>query len=159
VTLHRAENTDDPKRLKSILKALNEIGKDAPVILPLHPRTKKMMRIYNLSLDIHRIKLIDPVSYLNMLILEKNAMAILTDSGGVQKEAYWFKVPCVTLREETEWIETVKSGWNVLVGAETERIIEGVHDARKGRLPRKETNAFGNGKASEKIVEFLIKIR
>ena len=110
VTLHRAENTDDPKRLKSILKALNEIGKDDPVVLPLHPRTKKMMKIYNLSPDIHRIKPIDPVSYLNMLTLEKHARAILTDSGGVQKEAYWLKVPCLTLRDETEWVETVKNG-------------------------------------------------
>lgn len=159
VTLHRAENTDDPKRLKSILKALNEIGKDAPVILPLHPRTKKMMKIYNLSPDIHRIKPIDPVSYLNMLTLEKHARAILTDSGGVQKEAYWLKVPCLTLRDETEWVETVKSGWNVLVGAETERIIEGVHEAMRKVLPRKEPNAFGNGRASGKIVELLIKIR
>jgi UDP-N-acetylglucosamine 2-epimerase len=158
-TLHRAENTDDPKRLKSILKALNEIGKEAPVILPLHPRTKKVMIIYNLSPDNHRVKLIEPVSYLNMLTLEKHARAILTDSGGVQKEAYWFKVPCLTLRDETEWVETVKSGWNILVGAETERIIEGVHKAMRKVLPRKEPNAFGNGKASGKIVELLIKIR
>jgi UDP-N-acetylglucosamine 2-epimerase len=158
-TLHRAENTDDPKRLKSILKALNEIGKEAPVILPLHPRTKKVMKIYNLSIDNHRVKLIEPVSYLNMLTLEKHARAILTDSGGVQKEAYWFKVPCFTLRDETEWVETVKSGWNVLVGAETERIIEGVHEAMRKVLPRKAPNAFGNGKACGKIVDFLIKIR
>ncbi len=156
-TLHRAENTDDPKRLKSILKALNEIGKDAPVILPLHPRTKKVMKIYNLSPDNHRVKLIEPVSYLNMLTLEKHAKAILTDSGGVQKEAYWLRVPCFTLRDETEWIETVESGWNRLVGAETERIIEGVHEAIREILPRKEPNAFGNGKASGKIVDFLIK--
>ncbi|MDI6763995.1 MAG: UDP-N-acetylglucosamine 2-epimerase (non-hydrolyzing) [Thermodesulfobacteriota bacterium] len=158
-TLHRAENTDDPKRLKSILKALNEIGKEAPVILPLHPRTKKVMKIYNLSPDNHRVKLIEPVSYLNMLTLEKYARAILTDSGGVQKEAYWFGVPCITLRDETEWVETVKSGWNVLVGAETKRIIQGVHEAMREILPRKAPNAFGNGKASGKIVDFLIKIR
>ncbi len=158
-TLHRAENTDDPKRLKSILKALNEIGKEAPVILPLHPRTKKVMKIYNLSPDNYRVKLIEPVSYLNMLTLEKYARAILTDSGGVQKEAYWFGVPCITLRNETEWVETVKRGWNVLVGAETERIIEGVHEAMRKVLPRKEPNAFGNGKASGKIVDYLIKIR
>ncbi len=103
--------------------------------------------------------MIDPVSYLNMVILEKHARAILTDSGGVQKEAYWFGVPCITLRDETEWVETVKRGWNVLVGAETERIIEGVHEAMRKVLPRKEPNAFGNGKASGKIVELLIKIR
>ena len=158
-TLHRAENTDDTKRLKSILKALNEIGKEAPVILPLHPRTKKMMGVHRLSMKSQGVKMINPVSYLNMLMLEKNAKAILTDSGGVQKEAYWLKVPCLTLRDETEWVETVKSGWNVLVGAETERIIEGVHEAMRKVLPRKEPNAFGNGKASGKIVELLIKIR
>jgi len=106
-TLHRAENTDDPRKLKSILKALNEIGKKYPIILPLHPRTKKVMKIYNLSPDNHRVKLIEPVSYLNMLTLEKHARAILTDSGGVQKEAYWLNVPCLTLRDETEWVETV----------------------------------------------------
>jgi len=159
VTLHRAENTDDPKRLQSILKALNEIGKDAPVILPLHPRTRKMMGIHRLSIKARGVKMIDPVSYLNMLMLEKHARAILTDSGGVQKEAYWFGVPCITLRNETEWVETVKRGWNVLVGAETERIIEGVHEAMRKVLPRKEPNVFGNGKASGKIVDFLIKIR
>jgi UDP-N-acetylglucosamine 2-epimerase len=158
VTLHRAENTDDPKRLQSILKALNEIGKDAPVILPLHPRTKKMMGVHRLSIKARGVKMIDPVSYLNMVMLEKHARAILTDSGGVQKEAYWFKVPCFTLRDETEWVETVKSGWNVLVGAETERIIEGVHEAMRKVLPRKAPNAFGNGKACGKIVDFLIKI-
>jgi len=158
VTLHRAENTDDPKRLQSILKALNEIGKDTPVILPLHPRTRKMISIHRLSKETRNVKIIDPVSYLNMLALEKHARAILTDSGGVQKEAYWFRVPCITLREETEWIETVKSGGNVVVGAETGKIIEGVCQARDGEFPRKAPNAFGNGKASEKIIGFLKKI-
>lgn len=158
-TLHRAENTDDPKRLKSILKAINEIGKEVPVILPLHPRTKKVIGTHCLSMKSRGVKMIDPVSYLNMMMLEKHARAILTDSGGVQKEAYWLRVPCFTLRDETEWVETVKSGWNVLVGAETERIIEGVHEAMRKVLHRKEPNAFGNGKASGKIVDFLIKIR
>jgi UDP-N-acetylglucosamine 2-epimerase len=156
-TLHRAENTDDPKRLKSIFKALNEIGKDAPVILPLHPRTKKMMRIYNLSPDIHRIKLIDPVSYLNMLILEKNAMAILTDSGGVQKEAYWFKVPCLTLRDGTEWVETVESGWNVLVGTGTRKILNGLEHLERRRPSRRGMDLFGDGRAGEKIIQVIIR--
>ncbi|MBS3918891.1 MAG: UDP-N-acetylglucosamine 2-epimerase (non-hydrolyzing) [Deltaproteobacteria bacterium] len=158
-TLHRAENTDDPKRLKSILKALNEIGKKFPVILPLHPRTRKMISIHRLSKETQNVKIIEPVSYFNMLALEKYARAILTDSGGVQKEAYWFRVPCLTLRDETEWVETVKSGWNRLVGAETKRIIQGVHEAMREILPMKAPNAFGNGKASGKIVDFLIKIR
>jgi UDP-N-acetylglucosamine 2-epimerase len=158
-TLHRAENTDDPKKLQSILKALNMIGKEAPVILPLHPRTKKMIDLHRLSKETQNVKIIDPVSYLNMLALERHARAILTDSGGVQKEAYWFRVPCITLREETEWIETVRSGWNVLAGSETERIIEGVRKISNRKRQRKTRDSFGNGKASGKIVDFLINIR
>jgi UDP-N-acetylglucosamine 2-epimerase len=154
-TLHRAENTDDPKKLNSILGALNEVGKNTPVILPLHPRTKKMMRVYRLLSKFKNIKFINPVSYLDMLQLEKNAKAILTDSGGIQKEAYWLKVPCFTLREETEWVETVKSGWNILIGVETEKIIEGVSHWSGNNLPRR-SSLFGDGKASEKIVEMLM---
>jgi len=154
-TLHRAENTDDPVKLKSVLAALHEIGKDAPVILPLHPRTKKMMKTYGLRFSGERIREIDPVSYLDMLSLEKNAGAILTDSGGVQKEAYWFNVPCFTLREETEWGETVESGWNVLVGTETRRIVEEVKRRRRRKPLRKGTRLFGDGKASETIVRSL----
>jgi UDP-GlcNAc3NAcA epimerase len=154
-TLHRAENTDNPVRLKSILAALHEIGKNAPVILPLHPRTKKVMKTYGFQLTGERIRQIDPVSYLDMLTLEKNARAILTDSGGVQKEAYWFNVPCFTLREETEWVETVESGWNVLTGTETKRIVEEVTRWRGRKRPLKGTRLFGDGRASEKIVQGL----
>lgn len=154
-TLHRAENTDDPKRLKSILKAFHELGKEAPVVLPLHPRTKKVMKTYHLPTDHDRVRFIEPVSYLNMLALEKHASAILTDSGGVQKEAYWLNVPCLTLRDETEWVETVQSGWNVLVGADTERIIEEVRKKMGKRKLLKNTKIFGDGKGSEKIVEIL----
>jgi UDP-GlcNAc3NAcA epimerase len=152
-TLHRAENTDDSKRLKPILKALNEIGKDTPIILPLHPRTKKMMKVYHLFPKGQCIKLIEPVSYFDMLVLEKNARAILTDSGGIQKEAYWLKVPCFTLRDETEWVETVKSGWNTLVGTEAERIVGEV--SHKKRKVLSEIRAFGDGKASQKIIRIL----
>jgi UDP-N-acetylglucosamine 2-epimerase len=156
-TLHRAENTDDPKRLKSIFTALKEIGKDFPVILPLHPRTKKMMRVQRLIKEAKGIQLIDPVSYFDMLKLEKNAKAILTDSGGVQKEAYWFRVPCITLRDETEWMETIRSGWNVLAGSRTKSIVEEVTH-RAGRKPRPEgMGIFGDGKASEKIVQIIAK--
>ncbi len=156
-TLHRAENTDDPQKLRSILKALNVIGEEVPVILPLHPRTKKMIDFHRLSGETQHIKMIDPISYLNMLVLEKNARAVLTDSGGVQKEAYWFRVPCITLREETEWVETVRWGWNVLAGTETERIIEGVNQAVKKQHASKTTHPFGNGKASWKILNLLTK--
>jgi UDP-GlcNAc3NAcA epimerase len=155
VTLHRAENTDDPKKLKSILRALKEIGKDIPVILPLHPRTKKMMETYGLPGEAKGIKWINPVSYLDMLKLEKNAKAVLTDSGGVQKEAYWFRVPCFTLRNETEWVETIQSGWNVLVGTETEKIVEELKRGVGGKRPSKGTKLFGDGNASQKIVQIL----
>jgi UDP-GlcNAc3NAcA epimerase len=162
VTLHRAENTDDPRRLKSILRALNEIGKNTPTVLPLHPRTKKMMKVHHLF-PFKSIKFIEPVSYLDMLKLEKNAKAILTDSGGVQKEAYWLKVPCFTLREETEWVETVKSGWNVLVGTRMKRIVKEVSH-QEGRRSKtrlferypKEKEIFGDGNASQKIVKILM---
>jgi UDP-N-acetylglucosamine 2-epimerase len=155
-TLHRAENTDDPKRLKSILKALNEIGKEVPVVFPLHPRTKKMMRMHHLFLRNQRIKLIDPVSYLDMLKLERNSKAILTDSGGVQKEAYWFRVPCFTLRDETEWVETIRNGWNVLVGTQQKKIVGAIKNWEdRERAPGK-SELFGDGNASEKIVQTLM---
>lgn len=161
-TLHRAENTDHPERLRSILFALNKIAKDTPVIFPLHPRTRKMMEAFNLFSKRGRIKFIEPLSYLNMLKLEKNARAILTDSGGIQKEAYWLKVPCFTLRDETEWVETVKSGWNVLVGTKSEKIIREIMKFEERGLPEKgltnqriNPDLFGDGKASEKIVKIL----
>jgi UDP-N-acetylglucosamine 2-epimerase len=154
-TLHRAENTDNPKPLKSILSALNEIAKDVPVILPLHPRTKKMIKAYRLFSKTQRIKLTDPVSYLDMLKLEKNAKAILTDSGGVQKEAYWFGVPCFTLRDETEWVETIQSGWNILVGTGKKKIVEEVRQGEGRKRPPKKRGIFGDGKASEKIVRMI----
>jgi UDP-N-acetylglucosamine 2-epimerase len=156
-TLHRAENTDDPKVLNSILKALNEIGRNTSVILPLHPRTKKMMKVHHLFSEFKNIKFIEPVSYLNMLKLEKNAEAILTDSGGVQKEAYWLKVPCFTLRDETEWVETIKSGWNILVGTGVERIVKEVSHTERRRRYLKGSGVLGDGKASQKIVQILIR--
>ena len=99
------------------------------------------------------VRVIKPVGYLDMLLLERNARAVIIDSGGVQKEAYMLKVPCVTMREETEWVETLKGGWNVLVGADRERILAVVHDARTSE--RVYGEQFGNGRAAEKIVELL----
>jgi UDP-N-acetylglucosamine 2-epimerase len=154
-TLHRAENTDDPKRLRSVLKALNEIGRNTPAVLPLHPRTKKMMEMYHLSSGVKNIRFIEPLSYFDMLKLEKNAVAILTDSGGIQKEAYWLRVPCITLREETEWVETIQSGWNVLTGTEGKRILREVGRLDKRRRPLKGHGIFGDGRASQKIVQIL----
>lgn len=152
-TLHRAENTDDPRRLTSILKALNQLGKEAPVILPLHPRTRKVMETHHLFRKKWRIQFIEPVSYFDMLLLEKKAKAVLTDSGGVQKEAYWFNVPCLTLRDETEWVETVRSGWNRLVGVDEKKIAAGARSPGKQSPSGK--NLFGDGTASRKIVQRL----
>lgn len=154
-TLHRAENTDDPDRLKSILEGLDEVGKRSPVILPLHPRTKKLMESHRFLPRGRGLRLVDPVSYLDMLKLEKHARAILTDSGGVQKEAFWLGVPCLTLRDETEWVETVECGWNSLVGAETERIVNGVRRVEEGKPPGARRAFYGDGRASEKIVGLL----
>jgi UDP-N-acetylglucosamine 2-epimerase len=157
VTLHRAENTDRPERLKSILRALAEIAKDFPVVLPLHPRTKKMMGVQHLIKEAKGIQLIDPVSYLDMLKLAKHAKVILTDSGGVQKEAYWFRVPCITLRDETEWMETIQGGWNVLAGTRTKRIVKEVRHGVGRKLSPGGKGIFGDGKASEKIVQIIAK--
>jgi UDP-N-acetylglucosamine 2-epimerase len=155
-TLHRAENTDDPKRLRSILRALHEIGKNVPTVLPLHPRTRKMMEAYHLLPGFKNIEFVEPVSYLDMLKLEKNAKAILTDSGGIQKEAYWLKVPCFTLRDETEWVETVQSRWNEVVGTEPKKIVRAVNHLEGRKLSQRSTNFFGDGKASDIIVELLM---
>jgi len=156
-TLHRAENTDDPRKLKSVCRALNEIGKRTPVVLPLHPRTKKMIKVYHLFRGFKNVKFIEPVPYLDMLKLEKNAKAILTDSGGIQKEAYWLRVPCITLREETEWMETIQSGWNVLTGTEMQRILREVDCLEKRRRHPEANEMFGDGKAGEKIVQILMR--
>jgi UDP-N-acetylglucosamine 2-epimerase len=152
-TVHRAENTDDHERLRSIFHALEGIAKDGlPVIVPLHPRTRKQIELSGTSLN--SLQLIDPVSYLDMLLLEKHAKVILTDSGGVQKEAYWFEVPCITLRNETEWLETVKSGWNVIVGSEPISIIRAVGQVQPGSIHK---DAYGNGESAEKIADILMK--
>lgn len=154
-TIHRAENTDNEENLKNIFEALLEISKERPVIVPLHPRTKGKLQSLNPSLFTHHssLNIIDPVGYFDMLILEKNACKILTDSGGVQKEAYWLGVPCITLREETEWVETVETGWNVLAGANKEFIVQMGKEFSSNIEQR---NVFGDGRASERIVEGII---
>lgn len=150
-TIHRAENTDDPKRLMAIITALGCISKELiPVVFPIHPRTRKQLRNLNIGAD--NILMIDPVSYLDMLLLEQNAAFILTDSGGVQKEAYFFRVPCVTLREQTEWVETIQSGWNVLAGADPVRIVECAHNIKSGS---EDNFPYGDGKSATKIIEII----
>ena len=133
----------------SILSAFNAL--DGVIVFPAHPRTSEAIERLGYPLRSH-VRLIEPVSYLDMLILEKHARLILTDSGGVQKEAYFFAVPCLTLRKETEWVETVEAGWNVLVGADEERIVEAV---RGFQLAGKRAAIFGNGRASETIARLL----
>lgn len=125
-TVHRAENTDDPVRLREIVGALNQVAQTVcPVVWPVHPRTQK--RLQELDCPTGSISMIPPVSYLEMVLLESRARLILTDSGGVQKEAYFFKIPCVTLRDETEWEETLANHCNVLAGASREKIIQAVN--------------------------------
>ena len=118
-TVHRAENTDDPIRLAGILEGLGSLG--LPVVLPLHPRTRSRLKGAAVAAN---IEIIDPVGYLAMLILTRNARRVLTDSGGLQKEALWLGTPCVTLRDETEWVETLEGGWNRLAGADSARIVQ-----------------------------------
>ncbi|WP_341301633.1 UDP-N-acetylglucosamine 2-epimerase (non-hydrolyzing) [Lysinibacillus sp. FSL H8-0500] len=152
-TIHRAENTDSKEQLTAILQAFSEVGEK--VYLPLHPRTKQKIKDYGLELllsDSDNIQIVEPVSYLEMLLLEKNAKAIVTDSGGVQKEAYFMKVPCVTLRPQTEWTETVEYGWNQLVNpltADLGIILQTI------QLGQPIDNLYGTGDAAIKITNIL----
>lgn len=154
-TLHRAENTDNPERLKNIMDALSELARQEPVILPLHPRTKKILADTCPSLlapHSSLLTILDPVGYFDIIALEKSARVILTDSGGMQKEAYWLKVPCVTMRDETEWVETVETGWNILTGADHNKIIDA---ARHFTRPAEHPPLYGDGHAAEKIIKAL----
>jgi UDP-GlcNAc3NAcA epimerase len=151
-TVHRPYNTDIPGNLQNILSAFLEINE--PIIFPVHPRTKQRLEdLKSTSVAFvkdSKLRCISPVGYLDILVLEQNAKAILTDSGGMQKEAYFFGVPCVTMRTETEWVETVETGWNVVVGADREKILEAVR-CLKTNNPRKKL--YGDGKTAEKIVK------
>lgn len=157
-TIHRAENTDNKERLKNIMQALSEIAKNETVVLPMHPRTRKMLgEHYPSLLTPHTsLKIIDPVGYFDIIALEKSARMILTDSGGIQKEAYWLKVPCITLRDETEWLETVENGWNILTGANNAKIIKAF---KTFKSPAKHPPLYGNGKAAEKCLKTLLKFK
>jgi UDP-GlcNAc3NAcA epimerase len=152
-TLHRADNTDDKERLTDIVDALNEIHTTiCPVVLPLHPRTKAKLISHNLKLD---VTLIDPVGYFDMIELIKNSSLVMTDSGGLQKEAFFFEKNCVTMRDQTEWVELIKADVNVLVGADKSRIIE----EAKVMLNQKSNfnvDLYGNGLACKNIVDYLL---
>ena len=154
-TIHRAENTDDPVRLNRIMMALREIACDLPVVFPVHPRTRlKFQGLSPAKLSKRSdLRLLEPVGYLDMVRLEAGASVILTDSGGIQKEAYWLRVPCVTLREETEWVETVRQGCNVLVGADSARIV---HSALSANNALKWTDAYQGTGSVARLVRCLL---
>jgi UDP-GlcNAc3NAcA epimerase len=153
-SVHRAENTDDRERLAAIFGGLAELALRVPVVLPLHPRTKAATE--NLGIAVApALHLIDPVGFLDMILLERHARLIATDSGGVQKEAYFNRVPCVTLRTETEWVELVESGWNMLLAPTSrEAVAAGLEAALSRTLPEWEP-IYGDGCASEQIVKAL----
>ena len=148
-TAHRNYNTDSPERLGSVLECLGEAG--CRVVLPLHPRTQKAIAGWDLSVPAN-VETRDPVTYTEMIALERDATTIATDSGGVQREAYLWGVPCITLREETEWIETVSTGWNTLVGADPERFRAALEKPRPASRPA----IFGDGDAAERIAELTV---
>ena len=153
-TIHRAENTDDEIRLRSIFEALEEIAKEKQVILPLHPRTKKILE--NLKLNIQNLTIIEPVGYLEMVWLIDNCDFVMTDSGGLQKEAYFFEKQCITLRDETEWVELTKCGANTLVGANKDKILESYRNNSEFNKQNLRLDLYGGGKASENIIKELI---
>jgi len=149
VTVHRAANTDDPLRLGQIVRALNNVSET--IVFPVHPRTKKALAQLDVQFKNH-VRLIEPVGYFDMMMLEDNARLIATDSGGVQREAYFLRTPCLTLRDETEWTETVTAGWNRLVGVQPEQIIESWFSFTP---PLEHPPIFGDGTAGQQIAQIL----
>ena len=150
-TVHRSENTDDPVRLTAILEAFNAIEDE--IVFPVHPRTRKVIKEQGCAVG-SNVKLVEPLGYFDMVAMSKAARMILTDSGGLQKEAYWLGVPCVTLRDQTEWVETVDSGWNMLAGADREKII---HAVRHFAPPSNRPVLYGSECVSGKCVEVIEK--
>ena len=150
-TIHRAENVDNPKRLSSILSAL--ASQKIPVLLPLHPRTRAKIEQFNLQNLIGKIQIIEPLGYLDMVLLEKNASLIITDSGGIQKEAYFQGTPCVTIREETEWVELIDTGWNKLADPNNEdEMIDLISNQLNFELSKPRPNLYGDGYSSKTII-------
>jgi UDP-GlcNAc3NAcA epimerase len=154
VTCHREENTNSLERLTSILQALAELSKSKTIIFPIHPRTLKYIQQNDLSSYLENVHVIEPLPYMDLIALQQSAESILTDSGGIQKEAFFYQVPCITMRDETEWVETIDLGWNQLVGANANKIIQAVMNIKMGKL---EVYPYGHGKASEMIINILKK--
>ncbi|HMV79383.1 MAG TPA: UDP-N-acetylglucosamine 2-epimerase (non-hydrolyzing) [Leptospiraceae bacterium] len=151
-TVHRAENTDSESNLRSIISALNEINSTVKVICPLHPRTSKIVAKLGIKIQ---FQIIEPVGYFDMISLLQNCSLVMTDSGGVQKEAFFFGKPCVTMREETEWLELVENGFNMLVGSASSKILESVNTMLSKKLDFS-LDLYGKGKASDVIVESIL---
>jgi UDP-GlcNAc3NAcA epimerase len=155
-TCHRAENTDDPQRLSSILSALADIATQLPVVLPLHPRTRKLIGDYGFSSLLDKLTITEPLPFLDMVALEQASRLILTDSGGVQKEAFFYSIPCITMRDETEWVETVDLGWNQLVGASTSSIVSAASGILKKSPKSISAKPYGTGRAASNILALMI---
>jgi len=151
VTIHRAENTNDISRLKSIVSALNELSQEATIVFPLHPRTKAYLKNNNISLN---ATIIDPVGYFDMLQLLSHSKMVMTDSGGLQKEAYFFSKYCITLRDQTEWVELVQEGANTIAGAEQEKIVTAYH-SNKNNVLTLNPSLYGDGHAAALIAREL----
>jgi len=153
-TVHRQENTDNRQRLEAIFQGLEEVTAELPVILPLHPRTRARLETFNLSHLLNNLTVIPPIGYLDMVMLERQAKVIVTDSGGVQKEAYFYGIPCLTLRDETEWVELVDMGWNILVPPQASHI--GYEVASASFPTRSSGTPYGKGDAAHRIICTLI---
>ncbi|HOK05307.1 MAG TPA: UDP-N-acetylglucosamine 2-epimerase (non-hydrolyzing) [Victivallales bacterium] len=154
MTCHRAENTDDLKNLKEIISAANQLSQNLPIIFPIHPRTKKIIIKNRITLS-KNIILSKPLSYIQSITLQKNAKILLTDSGGMQKEAFFFNTPCITFRNETEWVETVKTGMNIVTGANSKKIIDAFAIFAKKKLKKFKSHIYGDGNTAEKILKIL----
>lgn len=151
-TIHRAENTDDPSRLKAILSALETLNQDCEIVLPIHPRTAGILRKMGIQSN---LKLIDPVGYFDMIQLLSNCSLVLTDSGGLQKEAFYFDKYCITMRDETEWVELVSNGFNFIAGADEQKIVALAKEYMGKAFPTDAPKLYGDGKASFKIMEAI----
>lgn len=153
-TVHRVDNTDDAARLEGICRGLAQIARELPVIFAILPRTRKLLAQHQLQSHLARVRVIDPVPYFDMIRLEESARAICTDSGGVQKEAFFYAVPCITLRDETEWVETLEGGWNRLAGADPQAIVR-CFAAGKPACAAGPDSFYGKGDAATRLVAIL----
>jgi len=154
-TIHRQENTDSPENLRNIIAGLNEINRQIPVVVPIHPRTRNILAQQNI---VPEFKLIDPVGYFDMIMLLKSCELVITDSGGVQKEAFFFGKHCITLREQTEWVELVENGFNLLVGSNPEKLIH-AFEFFKTKQSDFSIDLYGKGQAAEKAAKEILNLK